>query len=102
MVVLPLRQRSAAMIRRSSVRMISVVMAGSLVYGVNTGAIARISRECPSPPCVVAAPPPNPCVDAAVGPFAQDCQSVPYNPWSVVALCVDHQCRTYVPATGSE
>jgi hypothetical protein len=74
----------------------------SLVYGVNNGATARISRECLPPPCAMAGPPFNPCVDAAVGPFAQDCQSVPYNPWSVLALCVDHQCRTYVPATGSE
>jgi hypothetical protein len=75
----------------------------SLTYGVNTGALARISRACPPPPCVVVPPPANPpCADAGIGVYTQDCRSAPVYPWSAAALCVDHQCRTYVPATGSE
>jgi hypothetical protein len=69
------------------------------VYGVNNGAIAELSRDCPAPPCVVVGEGTCP-VDAALGPYTQDCQSAPHYPWSVA--CVDHQCRTYVSATGSE
>ncbi len=73
----------------------------SLVYGVNHGALARLFPECAPPPCVVASPPPFPCVDAAVGLYTQDCELSPRSQ-NVLAACVDHQCRTYVPATGSE
>jgi hypothetical protein len=73
----------------------------SLTYGVNTGAFDRISRACPGPPCAVSSLNP-PCVDAGTGVYTQDCQSAPLYPWRAAALCVDHQCRTYVPAIGSE
>jgi hypothetical protein len=72
----------------------------SLVYGVNRAALARLYSECPLPPCVER-PPPNPCVDAAVGLHTQDCELSPRGR-NVLAACVDHQCRTFEPATGSE
>jgi hypothetical protein len=72
----------------------------SLVYGVNRAALARLYSECPLPPCVEG-PPPNPCVDAAVGLYTQDCELSPRGQ-IVLAACVDHQCRTFEPAAGSE
>ncbi len=70
----------------------------SLVYGVNNGAIAAIFRECPPLPCVIA---PNACVDAADGLYTQDCELSPRGQ-NVLAACLDHRCRTFEPAAGSE